>query len=177
MGLFRRRRKSRNDKGQGLIEAAVVLPFLFLLLFNAINFAYYFYVALNLAQAPRDAVEYSIQGFQTVASLDLPSATTVSTVTYANLTGLPSASNTPTQVCTAANGVDSTTHKAACTKFPAGSAISWAIDADPDQPGKFVLNRVDVQYTVQPLIAGSPFGIKLLPSLTFHRQVSMRAID
>jgi Flp pilus assembly protein TadG len=174
---FRRRRKFASDKGQGLIEAAVILPFLFLLLFNAINFAYYFYVALNLAQAPRDAVEYSIQGFQTSASLDLASATTVSTVTYANLTGLPNASNTPTQVCTAANGVNSVTHKANCTQFPVGSTTSWAIDADPDEPGKFVLNRVDVQYTVQPLIAGSPFGIKLLPSLVFHRQVSMRAID
>jgi Flp pilus assembly protein TadG len=174
--MFRRSRKFNSDKGQGLIEAAVILPFLFLLLFNAINFAYYFYVALNLAQAPRDAVEYSIQGFQTVASLNLANATSVSTVIYANLTGLPSASNTPTQVCTLANGVDSTTHKANCTLFPAGSTTSWAIDADPE-PGKFVLNRVDVQYTVQPLIAGSPFGIKLLPSLTFHRQVSMRAID
>jgi hypothetical protein len=47
---------------------------------------------------------------------------------------------------------------------------------DPEAP-TFLLNRVDVTYTVQPPIPLSFFSYPLLPSMKFHRQVSMRAMD
>ena len=175
MALFRRRRKSGSDKGQGLIEAAIILPFLFLLLFNALNFAYFYYVAINLSSAPRDAVTYSIQGFQTPEQTSLPATVDVSTLAYGNLTGvLQNASNAPVQVCSASKGV--TSNLAQCDNYPTGSTVTYTPDADPEAP-KFVLNRVDVTYTVQPLIAGQPFGIRILSNFTLHRQVSMRALD
>jgi Flp pilus assembly protein TadG len=175
MRLFKRRRRFGSDKGQGLIEAAVVLPFLFLLLFNAINFAYFYYIAINISSAPRDGVTYGIQGFQTPDQVSLPSTASISDLVYGNLTnGLTNGASTPVQVCSASKGVSG--NLALCDNYPSGSTVTYTPAADPEAP-KFVLNRVDVAYTIQPLIAGQPFGIKLLATYTVHRQVSMRALN
>src|SRR5947199_10608031 len=60
-----------SRSGEGLIETALIVPFLLTMILNAVNFGYFFLVALNLTSAPRSAVEYSIQGFQTPATLTL----------------------------------------------------------------------------------------------------------
>jgi hypothetical protein len=171
--------------GQSLLETALVLPLLLLLALNAINFGYFFFVAVNLAAAPRAGVQYSIQGFSTPQQFQLPSAgpstsvTSISFLTYADMTGvLPASSNTPVQVCTKLLGLNNpgtASQTANCAQY--GTATTFPTPApDPESPS-FVLHRVDVKYTVQPLIPGGVFGITLLPSLTFHRQVSMRAMD
>lgn len=46
-----------------------------------------------------------------------------------------------------------------------------AVDPEPG----FVLNRVDVTYTVSPLIPGAVFNLILPSNMSFHRQVSMRS--
>src|SRR5579863_10067063 len=80
---FARPRRALNkvsrDSGQSLIETALAVPFLLLIALNAINFAYYFFVAINLAAAPRNGVEWSVQGFATPAQLALPSSGYTST--------------------------------------------------------------------------------------------------
>jgi Flp pilus assembly protein TadG len=173
-------RRLRDHRGQGLIEAAVILPFLFLLLFNAINFAYFFYVGLNLTSAPKDAVEYAVQGPSTPGQLAYPGSSAVKTYLYTNLqNGLTNYSNTPVNVCTSENGLTGTgvNQKAVCFSYTNSGSSSTNTGgttfADPEAP-YFVTFQVDVTYTVQPLIAGSPFGIKLFPVLTLHRQISMR---
>jgi len=173
-------RRLRADHGQGLIEAAVILPFLFLLLFNAINFAYFFYVGLNLTSAPKDAVEYAVQGPGTPGQLAYPSSTAIKNSLYTNLqNGLSNYSNTPVKVCSSENGYTGTgvNQKAVCFSYTNSSSASTNAGGttfvDPEAPN-FVLFQVDVNYTVQPLIAGSPFGIKLFPVLTLHRQIVMR---
>src|SRR5439155_23152189 len=86
----------KAESGQALLEMAVVLPFLLILVFNAINFGYFFIVAINITAAPRSAVEYSIMGSSTPAGdLDgLPKATpanstsaTVAALAYQDLQG------------------------------------------------------------------------------------------
>src|SRR6266513_3617663 len=59
--------------GQALIESALLVPFLLTMILNAVNFGYFFLVALNLTSAPRSAAEYSIQGFQTPSPASLAS--------------------------------------------------------------------------------------------------------
>lgn len=172
------RLRGNSESGQSLVETAIVLPFLLILAFNTINFGYFFFVAINLASAPRQGVQYSILGFNTPASLSLPPASAVSTLSYADLGGaLPSASTTPMQVCSillGLNDIGKTTQTAKCTTFGGTSTFSTPAP-DPESP-IFVLNRVDVNYTVVPLIKAAPFGLVLTPSLNFHRQVSMRVI-
>ena len=81
--------------------------------------------------------------------------------------------NAKVQVCTKALGL-SAPGTSNCTQF--GGATSFpAPNADPE-PAAFVLNRVDVKYMVNPLIPGGLFGL-IIPPPTFHRQVSMRAMD
>jgi Flp pilus assembly protein TadG len=172
-------KRSVSSSGQSLLETALLLPLILLVVFNAINFGYYFVVALNLATAPRSGVQYAAQGGLSIGNVGLP-APGPSTD---KLTG---SATTAVRVCTQVNGLTNaglTTQTANCTLY--GNAPSPALTgpaSDPESPN-FVLQRVDVQYTVTPLIQGMTLkvgGINLplvTPNLTFHRQVSMRSIN
>lgn len=182
--------------GQSLVETALALPMLLALLFNAVNFGYFFLVALNIAAAPRSGAIYSIQGFSSPSAGSLPAAgpsttnTTVSYLTYQDMAGaVYSPASTPVQICSQAIGLNSpgtSTQKSQCLSY--GNTYTFpSPDSDPESP-TFVLNRVDVAYTFSPLINGSFFNIVLLASpvcsssggsvaCTFHRKVEMRAVN
>ncbi len=169
-----------QESGQSLLETALFLPLLVLLAFFAVDFGYFFIVAANLSSSSRSAAEYSIQGFQSPGQSSLPAAgplssvTSVSALALGDLSGLASASTTTTvQVCSKSVGVSN--HLTQCVSYgPAGSSYTPA--SDPEAP-TFLLNRVDVTYTVRPPIPLSFFSYSLVPSLTFHREVSMRVLD
>jgi hypothetical protein len=186
----------RSVAGQSLVETALMMPFLLVLLFNAVNFAYFFLIAINIAAAPRSGVMYSIQGFSSPSAAALPSAgpfgtaTSVSYLTYQDMTGaIYSPASTPVQVCSQAIGLNNTgtaTQTAKCSAY--GSAYTFpAPDIDPEAP-HFVLHRVDVAYAFTPLINGTWLNILVLATpvctvtagsvtCTFHRQVEMRAMS
>ena len=166
-----------RNEGQSLLEAAFVIPFLLIFAFNAINMGYFFFVYLNMATAPRQGAEYSIQGSTTLYGTNYPSADTVNTLVQAGTGGsLPNGSSTPTRVCTVALGLSGsgTTQVPNCNSYGTGTGNFTAVDADPEAP-LIVLNRVDVQYTVSPLIPGTLFNLVFPNSLTFHKYVYMRA--
>jgi TadE-like protein len=184
-----------DESGQSLIETALVLPFLLFLTLNAINFGYFFFAALNVAAAPRTGVEFAVQGPSTQTSTVYPQpgpgCLTPSLAPYASdvayndmLRVLPNSSSATMQVCSQLMGFTNpnlTTQTANCcnctdnSTCSSGSGSFPSPASDPESPNH-VLHRVDVKYTVQPLIPISIFGIQLLPNLTFHRQVSMRAM-
>jgi hypothetical protein len=192
----------RGSSGQALVETVLLVPLVLLIVLNVINFGYFFFVALNLAANPRSAVEYSILGFETPSALTLPAAgpptatNTVSSLSQLDLTG---ALNGPTgavvQVCSptvgplTGSGASEKTQCVSCSGATCGPAGTGnpAPASDPEAPN-FILNRVDVAYTFSPVIPGTPFGLALLPmsvcsssggtvTCTFHRQVSMRAMN
>jgi Flp pilus assembly protein TadG len=179
---------ARCTSGQALLETALVLPLLLALVFNCINFGYFFLVALNLSAAPRSGVEYSILGQATPGSIIEPATALVSTLTTADLTGaLNTGATTPVQVCSktpragALVNPGAANQTAKCDQF--NSSPSYAPASDPESPA-FVLQRVDVTYSFKPIIPGAPFGIALMTAAIcsagtckFHRQVSMRAMD
>lgn len=180
-----------REAGQSLIEAALTLPILLLLAFNAINFGYFFFVALNLTSAPRSGVQYAILGPSTPQQLQYPpagpanSVGSVSYLTYQDIRGvLPDSASALVQVCSSMVGITNPgapNQKSACTTFGnAPGPPPPPPEADPEAP-VFVLSKVDVVYTLQPLIPafelpmpGGPIRLTLLPSLTMRRQVSMR---
>ncbi len=192
--LSRYKLLKRGTRGQAMIETALMLPGLLLLVFNTINFGYFFLLAINLAAAPRSGALYSILGASTPIGVDLadpgPTGTqsSVSYLTLADLTGAVSnGSTTPVQVCTAKSGTtgSGTTLLTVCTQY--NSSPTYTPDADPEAPS-FVLNRVDVTYTFSPLLDQRLFNLVLLATpictgtggsvtCTFHRQVSMRAMN
>ena len=191
MVWFRVRAKCICDSGQSLIEFALLLPIILILAFNAINFGYFAYVAVNLAAAPRTGVQYSVVGFATPATLSLPdpgpasAVLSVSHLTYEDMRGaLPSYSGARVQVCTKQLGVNGVgiAQKANCAAYGSGSQ-TYTPASDPEAP-LFVLHRVDVLYTVNPPIPpfqlptpAGPIRISVVPNLNFHRHVSMRAMD
>ncbi len=170
----------RHDGGQSLVETAIFLPILILLVAYAVDFGYFFIVAANLTSASRNAAEYSIQGFASPAQSSLPAAgpittyTSVAALAVGDLSSLAASSTTTSvQVCSKSVGIGNNVTK--CASYgPTGTAYTPA--ADPEAP-TFFLNRVDVTYTVQPPIPLSFFSYSLLPSMQFHRQVSMRELD
>ena len=156
------------------------MPILILLMAYAIDYGYFFMVAASITMATSNAAEYSVQGYQTpsqailAAAGPLTSTTTVSGLAVAGLSSLVSSSTTTTvQVCTKQNGL--TAYVAKCTSYgPSGTTYTAA--ADPEAP-TFVLQRVDVTYTVQPPIPMSFFKYSLVGKMLFHHAVSMRAMD
>ena len=90
---IRRARFTACNSGQALIETALIVPFLLTLIFNVVNFGYFFLVAINLGAATRSGALYSILGASTPIGVDLadPGPTTapssVSFLTLGDLTG------------------------------------------------------------------------------------------
>jgi Flp pilus assembly protein TadG len=188
------RRLKKEARGQAMVETALMLPFLLEIVFNTVNFGYFFLIALNITAAPHSGALYSILGASTPINVDLadPGPTTarnsVSYLTLGDLTGaIGNGASAPVQVCTAKSGTtgSGTALLTACTQY--NSSPSYTPDADPEAPA-FVLNRVDVTYTFKPLLDQRLFNLILLASpvctgsgggvtCTFHRQVSMRAMN
>jgi len=167
----------RHEDGQSLVETAIFLPILILLVAYAVDFGYFFIVAANLTSASRNAAEYSIQGFSSPSQSALPIAgpittnTSVAALAVGDLSSLADSSTTTTvQVCS--KSIGTTNNLTNCASYgPAGTVYTPA--ADPEAP-TFYLNRVDVTYTAHPPIPLSFFSYPLLPTMQFHRQVSMR---
>jgi hypothetical protein len=159
----------------------LLLPILLTIICNAVNIGYFFFVELNLTTAPRQGVEYSIQGPASFQQSQLPVASAVSSLVYADITGaIASTANTPTQVCSVSLGLNlsgrgTSSQVPNCASY--GRAGSFASpDPDPEAP-YLVLNQVVIQYTVTPLIPGTVFNVVLPPSLTFSRKVEMRVME
>jgi Flp pilus assembly protein TadG len=186
--LFPRRRRADGEQcmrsdllheriGQSLLETALFLPLLLTIVVNAISMGYSFSVYLNLTTAPRQGAEYSIRGTSSVLQAAVPSADSISSLVYENIAGsVPAAANTPTRVCTLALGLtgNGSNQVANCATYGTGTGTFSDLQADPEAP-YLVLHRVNVQYTMTPLIQGSVFN--LLPNLlTLHRTVVMRAM-
>ena len=175
-GELATQRRSMGQDGQSLIETAIAMPLLLGLAFNIINWGYLWFMVLALSAAPRMGVQYATQG-GAAGTGTTPGTAAVRDLVWENLTNAvhgATTSNVAVQVCSSAKGVDSSTGLAQCDQF--GPAYTFpAPAADPEQP-VYVLNRVDVEYTVTPIIPGAAFNVILPANLKFHRQVSMRSL-
>lgn len=179
MQAWIKRIRSRNEQGQSLVETAFALPILLGLAFNIINFGYFWFMVLALSAAPRMGAQYSAQGStaQTVGSA--PSTTQVSNLVFDNMTSAvhgATSSNTAVRVCAsnaAAGGV--TGGVAKCDSFGASFAFAANADLDPESPA-FVANRVDVEYTVTPIIPGGSFNVIVPGNMQFKRHITMRSL-
>ena len=192
---------SRNrSSGQALIESALLIPVLLAIIFNGVNFGYFYYVALNMSAAARSGALYSILGSATPlgkappaeATSGSPTVSNPSYLVYQDMVGaLPSANaKAQVRVCTAAIGTTGSgvNTVAQCSPSFGPSLVTFPQpDPDPEAPS-FILNRVDIAYQFKPLIPGTPFGIVLLAApvcslnggsiqCTFQRHVSMRVMN
>ena len=161
------RRCSRNSsrRGQALIELALVLPLLFLLIINVINFGGMLYAWVTVANAARTGAQYLMMGSATVHGPAAPTAAQVSALVTQDLLSLPNRSSAVVRVCKNNNATIT------CSPSAASSP------SDPE-PTYYVAGTVDVTYTYVPFVSLWSFpklGLRLtLPPTTIHRQVVMR---
>jgi hypothetical protein len=172
-------RTAPGEEGQGLVETAIVMPLLFGIAFNMLNWGYFWFMVLALSAAPRQGVQYATQGGTAIQSGGNPSVTNVYNLVNENLTNAISGTTSSVvsvQVCSKSLGVNSTTHIAQCQSFGSGPTTGITTPpADPEAPA-FVLDSVDVAYTVTPIIPGRVFTVVLPSNMTFHRKVYMRSL-
>jgi Flp pilus assembly protein TadG len=168
-----------EESGQSLIETAMFLPILILVMAYAVDYGYFFFVAADLTSAAHNAAEYSIQGYQTPSQGSIPAAGPISTTTsvaslaVASLNLLNASTTTSVQVCSESLGMSG--NIPLCSNYgPAAGTYTPA--TDPEAP-TFVLQRVDVTYTVQPPVPITFFKVTLISAMQFHRQVSMRVMN
>lgn len=190
----------RGDSGQALLETVLLMPLLLAIVLNAINFGYFFLMALNITSASRSGAIYSVMGSSTPAAIALPKAgpagtsTTVSYLAIQDLTGAVSSpsTNAGVHVCSPSVGVlnaGTVNQKSDCTtvgsvgSFPA-SVPDPELNGDSSAPA-FMLNRVDIAYQFTPPIPVFPFNIIVLISsacdsstgvCTFYRHSVMRVM-
>lgn len=192
------RKLARNSSGQALIETAIMLPLLLVIVLNAVNFAFFFLMALNITSSSHSSGIYSVMGGATPAARALPpagpqtTASTVSYLAYQDLTGAvstPSTSNTGVNVCSSTVGISGSgsTTVTTCTSNGAGGGFPSSAEADPEAPS-FLLGRVDVAYQFSPPIPFSAFNLIVLAApncvssggtvtCTFYRHVVMREMQ
>ncbi|HZR31866.1 MAG TPA: TadE/TadG family type IV pilus assembly protein [Terriglobales bacterium] len=197
-----KRSRLRCETGQSLLETILIIPLLLLIIANAINFGYFFLMALNLTSASRSSTLYSIMGSATPASTGFAPAgpttsiTSVSYLAYQDLTGSVSAPtvNGSVQVCSPSVGITNpgtTTTTTTCSSFPS-TATFPAPHSDPELNSSntataFILNRVDIRYDFSPPLPAMPFNLVVLLSpacsssggnttCTFYRHAEMRGM-
>src|ERR1019366_3749623 len=158
----------RGSSGQALIETTLLVTFVILpIVLNAINFGYYFLMALDITSSSRSSGLYSIMGSATPPAQTLPNAgpyntnPSVSYIAYQDLTGAvysPSTSNTGVQVCSPSVGVlnaGTVNQQSKCTSFGIGSFPAADVDPELNQGSTgpaFFWNRVAVAYQFSPPI-------------------------
>lgn len=194
--------RNRNQRGQSLVESILIIPLLLTLVLNAINFGYFFLMALNITSSARSSALYSIMGDQTPAAIPVPPAGpvtangSVSYIAYQDLTGAvysPS-TNAGVQVCSPSVGITNAgtvNQQSSCTSFGSIGNFPTATP-DPELNSSntvpaFLLNRVDVAYQFSPPIPLMPFNIVVLAApactsasaivtCTFYRHSVMRVM-
>jgi Flp pilus assembly protein TadG len=192
------RKPAQSSSGQALVETALILPLLLVIVLNAVNFAFFFLMALNITSSSRTSGIYSIMGGATPAAKALPPAgpqTTTSTVSYLafqDLTGAvstPTTSNTGVNVCSSTVGItgSGTSTATTCTNYGVGGGFVTTAASDPEAPS-FLLGRVDVAYKFSPPIPYTAFNLIVLAApncvtsggtvtCTFYRHTVMREMQ
>jgi Flp pilus assembly protein TadG len=186
----------KRSSGQALVESALLIPFMLMLIFNAVNFGYFYYVALNMSAASRSGALYSIlgpntpvdssstfgggggyapAGANTNCGTNSATTCTVRSVTYQDMKGsLPFGdTNANLKICTQSLGVTTTSgiQYANCKTFSSatdtsGTSAGTGLEDPEFLTTGFIMHEVDVTYRFTPLIPGRFFGAVLLATPT-----------
>src|SRR5262245_52549969 len=134
-------RRRQACSGQALIEFALVLPLLFLLIINVLNFGGLLYAWITVSNAARTGVQYMMMGTATIHSTPTPSNTQISDLVKEDLKALPNQANASVVVCRNFASASS------CSTAPPPPAPTIsAAPTDPESSLLYCLGTVDVIY-------------------------------
>ena len=151
-------------KGQALVEFALLVPLVFLLAVNAVNFGGFLFAWITVANAARAGAEYMSMSSNSPGAPAAATLAQITTLVTNDVSSLMNRSSLVVATCT-----NNTTAANGCTTF-----------FDPEAPA-FTLATVDVTYTYQPFIPLFSFpklGISAtLPRTTIHRKAVVRMLQ
>jgi Flp pilus assembly protein TadG len=153
-----------HREGQALVEFSLIIPLVFLLAVNAVNFGGFLFAWITVANAARAGAEYMVMSSASPGSQTPATLAQITTLVTSDVSSLLNRSSVVVAICTnatvAANG---------CTSL-----------FDPEAPA-YTLATVDVTYTYRPFIPLFSFprlGISAtLPSGAIHRKAVMRMLQ
>src|SRR5258708_10273326 len=156
-----------GDRGQALIEYVLMLPMLFLLIVNVVNFGGFFFAWITVANAARAGADYAILSGASVGSPGEATPTQIADVITKDISSLPNASSLVVNICQNNNGLIKTL-SGTCSSVP----------SDPE-PVSYILTTIDVTYTYLPFINVFQFPnlniYATIPPTTVHRRAVMRS--
>lgn len=162
------RRRGQDSSGHALIEFALVLPILFVMIVNTVNFGGFIFAWITVAGAARAGADYWAEGRATIPGSAQPTTTQVSNVVTQEVSSLLNKSSLNVTVCQNLNGTSD------CSSSP---------PSDPE-PTHYAIGIVDVTYTYKPLIPAfnfRPLGVAagFFPAagVTVHRRAAMRVLN
>ncbi len=166
---MRKRGRGRSSGGAALLEAAVVMPFLVVLMLNVANFGMYIYAWVTVNNAARALLQYRVYTGIVLGYPAIPSVTQIQSVVDTEVSSLPNRASVTWVICSNTNG------DVACE----GPGTSFLPEADP-QPRQYTLYSAKVWYTFNTLFPPLtlPLGYRATDlSGSFFRQVSMRSME
>lgn len=181
-------RASAADEGQALVEYALMVPLLFLLIVNAVNFGGFIYDWIGVANAARAGGQYAAMGSAYASYPSMASLSAITTLIQNETSSLPNAStsNPSVTICENQNGT-------AVAYPPTGTppaACPTGVTAPPQDPetitgttgtSTYTTVAIDVTYTFTPFISGFQFpGLNIfLPTLptSIRRRTVMRVLN
>jgi Flp pilus assembly protein TadG len=175
------RRSTRSTDGQALVEFALMVPVLFFLVVNAVNFGGFIYAWITVANAARASAQYAVLGGASAGAPVTPTNAQVQSLLTGDTSSLP----TSVAVCINRNATTSaiafsTTN---CLNYPTSPAPPTppAIPADPEAP-QYASVAVDVTYNFSRFFTAFRFpglginGLATFPTYV-HRRTLMRSLQ
>jgi Flp pilus assembly protein TadG len=174
-----------SESGQSLIEFALMIPLLFLLIFNAVNFGGFLYSWIAISNAARAGVQDAAMGAAYASYPPVASLSAVQTLIQNETASLPnsSASNPLVTVCENLNGT--------VVAYPLTNPVTacpGGVTAPPQDPetitglsgaSTYSTVAIDVTYTYTPFIGAFSAGLLgiVSPPTTVHRRTIMRILN
>jgi Flp pilus assembly protein TadG len=159
-------RRAAATKGQALVEFALVIPLLFLLIVNAVNFGGFLFAWITVASAARTGAQYFSARGAAAGAPAAPAAAQVNTLVTNDISSLLNRSSLVVRVCTNQNSA------VICS----GSGSS--VPPNDPEPLTYLSATVDVSYTYRPFIPLFDFTSMAvhatLPGATIHSRGTMR---
>jgi len=153
-----------HRKGQALVEFALLVPLVFLLAVNAVNFGGFLFAWITVADAARAGADYMSMSTHSPGAPTPATLAQITTLVTNDVTSLMNRSSLVVAICT-----NATTAANGCTTL-----------VDPEAPA-YTLATVDVTYTYKPYIPLFSFpklGISAtLPATKIHRKAVVRMLQ
>ena len=153
-----------DREGQALVEFALMVPLVFLLVVNAVNFGGFIFAWITVANAARAGAQYMVRSTASPGAPTAPTSAAITGLVTNDITSLLNRSSLVVATCT-----NATSSSNSCTTL-----------SDPEAPN-YTLATVDVTYTYVPFISAFTFsklGISAtLPATKVHRKAVMRMMQ